>query len=149
MLTKTRGTGFLKYWTVSNIPLFLIATPMLLTLIWSSLQPFLSSKEERRARKSSSKSKAKVTEPTNAHILRRLALPQLIVAILALTTFHVQIINRIASGYALWYIHLAYAVVNDQRSTSQRTSWTKVGICSMIVYAIVQAGLFSAFLPPA
>jgi Gpi18-like mannosyltransferase len=120
---------------------------MLCTLIWSAILPFSLDKEGQKAGKNSNAKE--ITDLANAHILRRLAMPQLIVSILALTTFHVQIINRIASAYPLWYIHLAYAIAKDQGSGSKGKNWTKIGISIMICYSLVQAGLFSAFLPPA
>ena len=58
------------------------------------------------------------------YVLPFFALPQLILAILATTTFHVQIINRISSGYPVWYIVLAIAIfsVRDSLSARERSS---------------------------
>jgi phosphatidylinositol glycan class V len=78
----------------------------------------------------------------DAGLLRRLALPQLAVAALAITSFHVQIVNRISSGYPLWYMHLARGVVADGKGARR-------GVRAMVVYALVQGALFAAFLPPA
>lgn len=82
----------------------------------------------------------------NGQLLRRLALPQLVVSVLALTTFHVQIVNRISSGYVLWYLYLAQLLMQTENKSAK---WTKVGICGMMCYGIIQTGLFTAFLPPA
>ena len=91
----------------------------------------------------------------------RLALPQLLLAVLAFTYFHVQIINRISSGYPLWYIWVASYLVDrspedpeasKRIETSARNSPRSQGqviVRGMVIYAIVQAGLFSNFLPPA
>lgn len=87
------------------------------------------------------------TAPETATIQQRavvasLALPQLVLAVLALTSYHVQIITRISSGYPLWYIWLATKVRDDPKRASVILRW-------MIIYAMVQAGLYALFLPPA
>lgn len=107
-----------------------------------------------------------------ADCMRALAAPQLVLAILALTNFHVQIINRLCSGYPIWYIVLAIFLTSkssqgkDSRSLkSQRPlpdsssgylvsylrkregqQWI---FSSMVIYAIVQGGLYASFMPPA
>jgi GPI mannosyltransferase 2 len=125
---------------MSNLPLFILAGPMLFVLTWSSLLQLDQADERSRPDE-----KAQEID----HILRRLAFPQLVVAILALTSFHVQIVNRISSGYPLWYISLASSVLSNDPSRKGRIPWTKIGVCSMMGYAIVQAVLYSSFLPPA
>ena len=71
-----------------------------------------------------------------------LALPQLVLAILALTSYHVQIITRISSGYPLWYIWLAAKATDEPKRVAIVIRW-------MVIYALVQAGLYASFLPPA
>lgn len=83
--------------------------------------------------------------------LRELALPQLGLAIMAATTFHVQIINRIASGYPIWYLTVAVWLTDQELSSqlwtgSDRGQWT---IRAMIMYSLIQGMLFANFLPPA
>lgn len=104
--------------------------------------------------------------PTNSRArdesaMLRLALPQSVLALLAITYFHVQIINRISSGYPLWYIWLAYQLVDRPSEHSRSTnpiavsaagltrSQGRIVVRGMVMYGIVQAGLFSNFLPPA
>lgn len=87
-------------------------------------------------------------------ILIRLALPQLILAMFTFTTFHVQIITRISSGYPLVYIWMASKLVGDELGNSKGVSkesndYSQLMIRWMLVYAIVQGGLFASFLPPA
>jgi phosphatidylinositol glycan class V len=92
-------------------------------------------------------------------LLFRLALPQLALVGLALTTFHVQIITRLSSGYPLWYLLLARDIVEGPTVSgkdgskrwwqlpSYRTAmWT---VRWMILYALIQGVLFASFLPPA
>jgi phosphatidylinositol glycan class V len=139
---QLRNVGLFKYWTVSNLPLFLLAAPMLVLLIWSSATSCIQT-----AQKSAKTEKG---ASLNHQILRRLALPQLVVSVLALTTFHVQIVNRISSGYILWYLYLAQILIQKPSSLTNKTrDWTKIGVRSMICYGIIQTGLFTAFLPPA
>jgi phosphatidylinositol glycan class V len=78
----------------------------------------------------------------DAALQRRLAVPQLAVAALAVTSFHVQIVNRISSGYPLWYMHLARGVGKDEVGARR---WVR----AMAIYSLVQGALFAAFLPPA
>lgn len=85
------------------------------------------------------------------HLVPELAIPQFVLAIAAATSFHVQIINRIASGYPTWYLVVATWLVEEQ-STSinskvrHRSQWISR---AMVVYAITQGMLFANFLPPA
>ena len=99
------------------------------------------------------------------HLLPRLAVPQLVLVSLAATTFHCQILNRISSGYPLWYmiVALELCVTNwgDQRGTTSALfrlfgSYDKIPFAypawivrAFVLYAVIQAGLYAAFLPPA
>ncbi|EPS44809.1 hypothetical protein H072_1146 [Dactylellina haptotyla CBS 200.50] len=47
----------------------------------------------------------------NKDLLFRLTIPQLILAILAITNYHVQIITRLSSGLPMWYIVMATALI--------------------------------------
>jgi phosphatidylinositol glycan class V len=85
------------------------------------------------------------------HYVPELALPQLVLAVTATTSFHVQIVNRLASGYPTWYMMVATWLVDEQEvpgsaKHKQRSQWV---IRGMITYAIVQGMLFANFLPPA
>lgn len=114
---------------------------------------------------------ASVSDETLARALRRndktgkmlhaLALPQFFLAILALTSYHVQIITRLSSGYPVWYIWLASMIVEESNRVlplfgiSKRQDGMVDGSTGILVlrylevYGLVQAGLFSSFLPPA
>ncbi|EZF35377.1 hypothetical protein H109_01077 [Trichophyton interdigitale MR816] len=140
------NVGFLRYWTFSNIPLLCIAAPMIIILVysgvrvWANLLPILPSKEDDPA----------------GHSVRyqaRLALPQVVLATLAVTHYHIQIVNRISSGYPLWYWFLASSLVTENRS---KTSLTPPSLISshviirvIVMYALIQGCLFASFLPPA
>lgn len=84
-------------------------------------------------------------------MLFRLAVPQGLLAIMALTSYHVQIINRISSGYPLWYwylVSMAMHSVQDPRKQHHSRILT-VAAQAMAAYALIQGVLFGSFLPPA
>ncbi|KAL8834620.1 MAG: hypothetical protein Q9170_003668 [Blastenia crenularia] len=108
------NVGLFRYWTLSNAPLFLLAAPMLLIMILSAIwvwSPVYSSK-----RQGSDPSRAPMTDgwisPVGLASARRFAVPQLLLATLALTNYHVQIVTRISSAYPLWYWWLASKINN-------------------------------------
>jgi hypothetical protein len=80
-----------------------------------------------------------------ARAVRALAAAQTLLAILALTSYHVQIINRISSGYAVWYWWTA-ARVGAEGGEGRIARAVVIG---GVVYGFVQAALFAAFMPPA
>lgn len=155
--------GLFSYWTLNNAPLFLLATPMLLVLAATGAAGLLNPREiftTRSPEDSKPETETPATDLT-VHLLPRLALPQLLLSIMALTSFHVQIINRISSGCALWYIVLAALLGDPKRgiNVAGRGSMVKsllgsgrrmeIVVRLMVMYAIVQGGLYAAFLPPA
>ena len=137
--------GFLRYWTLSNIPLFLLATPMLLLLLrssrWAMKLPWTID----------SVGQARYPTPTDS-LLIRFAVPQGLLAVMALTNYHVQIINRISSGYPVWYWYLACLALNcvgASLSPSKAKHRFAVVVQGMVICALIQAVLFGSFLPPA
>ena len=80
-------------------------------------------------------------------LLIRLALPQVTLAVLAFTSYHVQIVNRISSGYPLWYWYIAYQILSGFESKHSRA--LPVAVTAIVMYGLVQATLFGSFLPPA
>ncbi|CAK4032419.1 glycosyltransferase family 76 [Lecanosticta acicola] len=157
------GVGFLRYWTLSNLPLFLLAAPMLGVLLLTGYVALTRSElitSTHYALNHGGKTKPTAGE-TRAftHAMARFALPQVVLAMLALTNFHVQIINRISSGYPVWYIVLAIAMhgaaaaaPEARKSTpilnwlSRKSEWIVRGA---IMYAVIQGGLYASFMPPA
>lgn len=152
-LTSFRGVGFLNYWTLSNLPLFALAAPMLYILLRSGIWacntgttlPALYVKKERRT--CSTESDPDIENP----VLRRFAVPQLVLATLALTSYHIQIVTRLSSGYPVWYWWLALLMIEDREVFFLRRKWKPATIITrwMVIYGIVQGGLFASFLPPA
>ncbi|GFF69547.1 conserved hypothetical protein [Aspergillus udagawae] len=137
------NNGFLRYWTVSNIPLFALASPMLAIMTYSALWT-LNVESGRLA--------------GAGRVLRSLAAPQLILAILTFAKHHVQIITRMASGYPVWYFWIADLLIKEYSSvrldkkeagSQKQRSYASLAITYMISYAAVQGVLFASFLPPA
>ena len=122
MLKPPRNVGPFRYWTLSNLPLFALAAPMLALLALSSRWAWAT----------------RDVRP----LVARIALPQAALAVLALTSYHVQIVTRLASGYPVWYWWLAHSIYQGDRRAGGVVRW-------MVMYGVVQAGLYASFLPPA
>jgi phosphatidylinositol glycan class V len=138
----------LKYWTLSNAPLFLIASPVLYALLSSAWRAVNGSTNIKvapssTAKKNSTKTASELKEQIQLEaLLFRLALPQLALASAALTSFHVQVITRLSSGYPLWYLVLAQDIMDNRRIAQWLVRWN-------VMYAIIQTPLYAYFLPPA
>jgi phosphatidylinositol glycan class V len=190
------NNGFLRYWTLSNLPLFLLAAPMLLVMLGSSylalFQPDILTRLAQLSPREDVPSADSVQPTTDLaeavrmhrrqqenrfkRVMASLALPQLAFTLLAFTSFHVQIVNRVSSGYALWYMTLAIALHSSghaslsgeespdgKRPSEQATASVRDRairafmapqtvrnlIRGMVMYAIIQGGLYASFLPPA
>ncbi|MCJ1391525.1 ER membrane glycoprotein subunit of the GPI transamidase complex-like protein [Xylographa bjoerkii] len=154
------NVGFLRYWTPSNIPLFLLAAPMLLCLTqsslwaWNDVSVSLNNSNKAIYSKSSlPKEETGVDNIGRSHrrLMQLISVPQLALALLALTSYHVQIITRLSSGYPLWYWWLARMILSEKRGTLP-LAWVRkpyIVLRWMVIYAIIQGGLFASFLPPA
>jgi phosphatidylinositol glycan class V len=70
---------------------------------------------------------------------------------MAVTSYHVQIVNRISSGYPLWYWYLVWRALGTSDTTQSAKNRTQIlfVVQLMVAYALVQAVLFGSFLPPA
>ncbi|MCJ1263688.1 ER membrane glycoprotein subunit of the GPI transamidase complex-like protein [Lobaria immixta] len=148
--------GFLKYWTFSNLPLFALATPMLLMMMISSLEVWIWNSKTKVERMKNKQDKNRGANPDVGlfqcqGIVQYLAIPQMLLAVLALTTYHVQIITRLSSGYPVWYWWLASMIVENRGLHLLGREWKMAGLIVrwMIAYALIQGGLFASFLPPA
>ena len=83
-------------------------------------------------------------------LIFRIAIPQLLLALTALLISHVQIITRLASGSLLWYIWLADRMNSEiQVKRGGGYRWTGIVLQWMVVYAMIQGGLYASFLTPA
>lgn len=153
-LTVIRNVGLFRYWTLSNLPLFLLALPMLGLLVYSSVTIFRIGRAPllrgRIVPHTGNTPDAKHKPPIECNI-PELALPQLVLALAAATSFHVQIINRIASGYPIWYLTVATWLLDDRQShkLENQTHLGQWAVRAIVMYSMIQGMLFANFLPPA
>lgn len=151
-LMGVRNVGFLRYWTVSNIPLFLLAAPMLAIMATSAIWGMTRRSGSTREKTGDGKTAEGARQQERARrVVLRLAIPQLVLAVMTLTTYHVQIITRLSSGYPVWYWWLASMMSQNREMVVFGKKWQLARVITrwMVVYAIVQGGLFVSFLPPA
>ena len=157
--------GLFRYWTLSNLPLFLIAAPVLALMIISVIEPIQNHLKivsqrsgleivqsiSKRSEKDRARDKKNRRGRFERACRRRLAYPQLALVTLTFLSFHVQIINRLSSGYPLWYMTISEHIVDREmlRVGKWRLNCGKAALSWFIVYSIVQAGLYASFLPPA
>lgn len=150
-----RNNGFLRYWTLSNAPLFLLAAPMFTIMTtssfwaWSKLRPAIPG-DQGTVEVLSGKRSSRGDSPD--HLLRLLVAPQAILLTFTLLNAHVQIITRMSSGYPVWYWWLATIFVRKSSKRTERVrAWDRATIVTrwMVIYAVIQGGLFASFLPPA
>lgn len=131
-----RNVGMFRYWTVSNIPLFLLAGPTLFVLFKSGawgVQFFSQPDVPGEAQKPASWS-------INS-IGYRLAITQIVFAAMAIVGYHVQVITRLCSGCVVWYWWAAVMIADDRKG-----EWI---LRWMVMYGLIQGVLFAGFLPPA
>ncbi|KAI9691303.1 MAG: ER membrane glycoprotein subunit of the GPI transamidase complex-like protein [Bogoriella megaspora] len=171
------GVGFFRYWNMSNLPLFVLSAPILWLLFTSAADSLMRvlhfsnrqappprpvQSKENLASQNKSEHQSETSHALKTMVTAKLAIPQLIIAILALTNFHVQSIIRVSSGYPLWYVWLASELLQQKSDTipeksvgdtivARRNSLFRhhIVVRGIITYAIVHAGLWSSFLPPA
>jgi len=149
------NVGFLRYWTISNLPLFLLASPMIMVMATSgawalNVAPtqntgLLTDHTTSPAIQLGSQKDNKEV-PANSPLLRSMAISQLMMTMLTLTSAHVQIITRISSGYPVWLWYLAWHTASFRGKSLVVVDHL---VSFMVIYAVVQGGLFASFLPPA
>lgn len=142
------NVGFLRYWTSNNIPNFVLAAPMISVLIISAVEiihsPGLFVQGYPTNATASNKDEFKPLSGELRTYIRFLAIPQLILACLSITNYHVQVITRLSSGYPLWCLWLAAGLGEQTRAKAARGL-----VVFLVMYASIQAVLFSYFIPPA
>lgn len=129
--SKYWDNGLFRYWTLSNIPLFLLAAPMLYTLFRSGWEMMAVPSTEA----------GDLTD-----LAKSLAGAQALLVVMAFTSYHVQIITRLSSGYPVWHWWLAQCLAGDREKAG---GLGKGLVTFMVMYGAIQAVLFSSFLPPA
>lgn len=138
-----RHCGLFRYWTLPNLPLFLLATPMFVILVASGLWALQIRSNEPATIPYKLKDAQTSTQGPVIQVIRNLAISQLILVMLTSTTAHVQIITRISSAFPVWLWYIAISC--RKRNTLRVGSVVKF----MVIYSAIQGGLFASFLPPA
>ncbi|KAH0826989.1 glycosyltransferase family 76 protein [Lanmaoa asiatica] len=151
------GVGFLRYWTASNVPNFVLALPVFSNVYafcgfylsrWRQVYPALSV----RAAKGREETSTSRPTPTDTHphcpslFLEPSLLPHVLHA-LALTLLltlnaHVQIALRVLPSLPLVYWAAARLLV-------ERPVWGRAWIAWSVVWGAVSCVLWAVFLPPA
>jgi len=142
-IDNCRNCGLFRYWTISNLPLFLLATPMFAILVASGLWALKVTPDELEQTHTNAKDVRQSTQGPVLQVIRNLAVSQLILVMLTSTTAHVQIITRISSAFPVWLWYTAISCREGKTLLFGRI------VKFMVVYSIVQGGLFASFLPPA
>lgn len=127
VLIGNRNVGFLRYWTMGNIPLYVLAAPMLVVLIKSAMWG--------------------ITLPRPDSRIMVFAVPQLLLAVAAITNYHTQVILRLSSGNFVWYWWVATMLTAGAKAGER--DWGMWIVRWMVVYSCIQTVLFAGFLPPA
>lgn len=135
-----RNTGLFRYWTLSNAPLFLLAAPMLFVMAKSGKDVFFQA-----ARLFQNHGPASDIDMSRMRlVLRSMAATQVFLVVMTFTSYHVQIITRLSSGYPAWYWWVAACL----RAPKTRQMGSGV-VVFMVLYGCIQGVLFASFLPPA
>jgi len=130
-----RDVGFLRYWTISQLPNFVIASPFII-LSASSVVHHV------RTRHSYHNF---LSNPLTPHVLALTAM-----AFLLLTSMHVQIATRVLTAFPALYWYVAEKISEDiQGVWAERKRYWESGVRAILVFGCVGAVLYSAFLPPA
>ncbi|KAI0142894.1 glycosyltransferase family 76 protein [Xylariaceae sp. FL1272] len=132
------NVGFLRYWTLPNLPLFLLAGPVLYLMAISGLD-FIS-----QPRQLGNPMKRLSGAPNQVVLVRSMAAIQIVLTTLAITNYHIQIITRLSSAYPIMHWWLA-----DLITRKDSVKFTQGVVTFMVMYASIQGALFASFLPPA
>ncbi|KAG8217914.1 glycosyltransferase family 76 protein [Butyriboletus roseoflavus] len=146
------NVGFMRYWTVSNVPNFLLALPALM-----NVYAFCAFYLVRMARvyplsfiQAGADERRKGTSPTDPHPPSLFFVPSLLphvlhaLALTLLLTFnaHVQIALRVLPSLPVVYWAAARLVV-------ERPEWGRAWVAWSVVWGAVNCVLWAVFLPPA
>ncbi|KAK1573855.1 mannosyltransferase [Colletotrichum navitas] len=140
------GVGLFRYWTLSNVPLFILAAPVLGLLVISGCEVMTGMSGLTRTPMADKPVPQR--DGTRSALVISMAAAQVLLAVLAITTYHVQIITRIASGYAVWYWWTASCLLDNGADGKRQGLGGRI-VTFFVMYAAIQGVLFASFLPPA
>ncbi|KAF8540710.1 GPI mannosyltransferase 2 [Trichophaea hybrida] len=144
------NVGPFRYWTLSNLPLFLLATPTLVVLLQSGAWGLQLSTRHHQEGQRKNRVGVWADAQMNPDIVNRLAVAQFLLAVMAIIAYHVQIITRLSSGYVVWYWWIAVKIMDEGRQTVPGSTGGSSWILRwMVMYSLIQGVLFAGFLPPA
>lgn len=143
------GVGFLRYWTIQQLPNFLLATPVLVLLLsfcvhhtLHSIIPRLSLVLSGRSFDAPRSSPSGHPSPFLGHSLAPHVLHALVLTLLLLFNSHTQIALRQAASMPLTYWAAAYLVL-------ERPCWGWWWVAWSVVWGAASVVLWAVFLPPA
>ncbi len=119
------------------MPMFVLAGPITFMLIKAGVDVLSESPRPLAAGKGNSRDAL-------WGLVACMAAGQVMLALLAITSYHVQIITRLSSAYPVWYWWLARSLIANPKSRQGSAI-----LVFMVMYASIQGALFSSFLPPA
>ncbi|KAJ8077061.1 ER membrane glycoprotein subunit of the GPI transamidase complex-like protein [Marasmius tenuissimus] len=128
--SKYWDVGFLRYWTVAQIPNFAIAAPPLITI--TSYAVYVLKMQFGR----------KTISPFTRSSLIPHAIYALVLSSMLLLSAHVQIILRLAASMPMTYWAAAWLVVEHPKFGRWWIGWS-------VVWGVLSIVLWSTFLPPA
>lgn len=134
------NVGFMRYWTMQQLPNFLIAAPVLLLLFFSSTTHILRVFPHQVSPRSTSEST--IVSPMLTLSLLPHAIHAFIFTCMLLFASHTQIILRLASSMPFTYWSAA-------RLFFEHPKWAKAWVAWSIIWGAVSIVLWSTFLPPA
>ncbi|KAI0790691.1 GPI mannosyltransferase 2 [Abortiporus biennis] len=132
--------GFLSYWTLSQLPNFLLSAPVLVLLLWSSslhIRTVFLSPIFKIPKPSCFTKTGPLTPSLTPH-----AIHTIIFTSILLFASHTQIVLRLAASMPFTYWSAAYLVVVYPQWGRRWVTWS-------IVWGAVSIVLWSVFLPPA
>ena len=137
-----RNCGTLRYWTLSNLPLFLLATPVISVMVASGIWGLQHQRvETHNLSKGNTGEKHSIQNEADFPILRNLAVSQLLLTLPTFTTTHLQIISRLSSAYPVWMWFVSQSLVGGKSLSGKST------IRISIMYSLMQGRAFASFLP--
>ncbi|KAF8894928.1 hypothetical protein CPB84DRAFT_1782666 [Gymnopilus junonius] len=132
---KYWNIGFLRYWTPSQLPNFLIAAPTILLICAFSFHHL---KETRVFTVTADSTEHPFENPSiTPHVIHALILTSILVF-----ASHTQIILRLAASMPLVYWAAAWLFL-------EHPSWARLWVTWSVLWSMISTILWAAFLPPA